>query len=96
MWQGPEAERTIRVGDIPGLDETDDSELVWAASTRFVQELTEDEYAALVACTSPGDWAVVEETSAAPEGSIAASSSASASSQEASSSSKKSGKSSDE
>jgi hypothetical protein len=88
MWNGVEQVRVIRRGDL-GISPDDDTELVWSADTRFVQDLSDKEYAQLQELTGPGTWAVVEESS----DSLNDASSESAQPQEATESAKSSGKS---
>jgi len=59
MWTGPEHERIIAKSDL-GFDPEDDTSLVWSAATRFIQELTEEEFEKLKELTGPGTWDVVE------------------------------------
>jgi hypothetical protein len=65
MWTGPEDVRIIAKADL-GIEPDSTEEFVWSADTRYMQEMSEEEFDKLVELTGPGTWSTVEMTDAEP------------------------------
>ena len=77
MWTGPEHVRIISKADLGNAES--DEVYEWSEVTRWMQDMSDEDYTKLVELTGPGTWSVVEVT-AAEESSDASSESSSQSS----------------